>query len=109
MLSNLKLLREERGLSQKAIAELVGLTQPMITKYENGTIEPDLQTLKSLADYFETSVDFLISRTNIRRKIEPTAPYDLNLAESELIDSFRALKPEQRESITTTIKLFLQK
>ena len=109
MLSNLKLLREERGLSQKTIADLLGLTQPMITKYENGTIEPDLRTLKFLADYFETSVDFLIGRTDIRRKIEPTAPYDLNPAESELIDRFRNLSSEQRDCILMTIQAFLRK
>lgn len=103
MLSNLKLLRDERGVSQKEVADLLGITQPMITKYENGTIEPDLRNLKLLADYFETSVDFIIGHTDIRRKPEPTAPYDLNQAESKLIDSFRALTPEQRDFLFTTI------
>lgn len=109
MLSNLKLLRDERGVSQKEVADLLGVTQPMITKYENGTIEPDLRTLKYLADYFETSVDFIIGHTDIRRKIEPVEPYALNETEAGLIDSFRALSPEERACILTTIKLFLKK
>ena len=107
MLPNLSLLREEKHISQAKLGEIIGVTQPTINKYENHDNQPDYDTLKKLADYFETSVDFLIGHTDIRRKIEPTEAYDLNETEAALVDSFRALTPEQRQCIIMTMKAFL--
>ena len=70
MLENLKKLREEAGVSQKNLAEVIGVSQQSINKYENHNIEPDIGTLIRIADYFSTSVDYLIGHTDIRRKIE---------------------------------------
>ena len=109
MLPNLSKLREEKKISQAKLGEIIGVTQPTINKYENHDNQPDFDTLKKLADYFETSVDFLIGHTDIRRKIEPTEAYDLNEAEAALVDSFRDLTPEQRECIRMTMKAFLNK
>ena len=47
MLVNLKKLREEASVSQKALAEAVGVSQQSINKYENHNIEPDIETLFS--------------------------------------------------------------
>ena len=107
MLENLKRLREEAGVSQKTLAEAIGVSQQSINKYENHNIEPDIETLRRMADYFETSVDFLIGHTDVRRKIEPTESYALNETEAALVDSFRALTPEQRQCIIMTMKAFL--
>ncbi len=109
MLPNLSLLREEKHISQAKLGEIIGVTQPTINKYENHDNQPDYDTLKKLADYFETSVDFLIGHTDIRRKIEPTEPHSLNETEAALVDSFRALTPEQRQCILMTVKAFLNK
>ena len=45
MLVNLKKLREEIGVSQRALADAVGVSQQSINKYENHKIEPDIETL----------------------------------------------------------------
>ena len=70
MLKNLKKLREEKGISQKQLADVVSVSQQSINKYENHNIEPDIDTLIKMADYFETSVDYIIGHSKIRRKIE---------------------------------------
>lgn len=49
----------------------MSLSQQSINKYENHGVEPDIDTLIKLADYFNTSVDYLIGHTNINHKIEP--------------------------------------
>ena len=64
MLKNLRELRRKCGMSQKELGNVVGLTQQTINKYENGNAEPNIRTLIALADYFETSVDYLIGRTS---------------------------------------------
>lgn len=52
MLVRLKMLRREKGITQKKLAEIVGTTQQSINKYENHNIEPDISTLITMADYF---------------------------------------------------------
>ena len=62
-MKNLKSLRLSKGLSQLKLAELFNISQQSIYKYENGLAEPDIDTLIKLADYFETSVDYLIGHS----------------------------------------------
>ncbi len=59
-MKNLKILRESLGISQQRLAEQFCLSQQSIYKYEKGLAEPDFSTLIQLADYFHTSVDYLI-------------------------------------------------
>lgn len=109
MLPNLSKLREEKNISQAKLGEIIGVTQPTINKYENHDNQPDFDTLKKIADYFETSVDYIVGHTDIRRRIEQTEAYELNETEQKLIDSFRDLTPEQRQCILMTVKTFLKR
>lgn len=99
MLTNLRRLREERGISQQVLANAIGVSQQSINKYENHKIEPDIDTLIRIADYFETSVDFVVGHTDIRRRVEPICAYELNVHEQRLVDIYRKLTPAQREAI----------
>lgn len=58
----LKEARTQAGLTQLALAEMVGLTKQTITKYETGIREPDLITLDNLANALGVNVDFLLDR-----------------------------------------------
>ena len=60
MVKNLKYLRTRYGISQQQLAEIAGVSQQSVNKYENHNIEPDIRTLTAFADFFHTSVDFLI-------------------------------------------------
>lgn len=104
MVKNLKKLRQKAGLSQQQLADVIGVSQQSVNKYENHSIEPDIRTLTALADCFGTSVDYLIGHTEYNRKIEPVAHYDLNDEESSLIDGFRLLSKTERQSIELIIK-----
>lgn len=109
MLPNLKLLRMEYGISQQRLAEAINVSQPSINKYENHNIEPELDVLKRMADYFNTSVDYIIGHTDIRRKIEHTDVYHLNQMETEIITRFRSLTDDEKKCIDLTIRTFLQR
>lgn len=108
MLKNLKLLRDEKGVSQQLLANVIGCSQQSINKYENHNIEPDIDTLIRIADYFETSVDFLIGHTEIRQKIEPVQTFSLNESEGNLLSSYRSLNQKQRRAIEGVIKSYLE-
>jgi len=105
---NLKQLRLEKGISQQKLANAIGSTQQSIYRYESGDYEPDIQTLSLLADFFDTSIDFLVGRTNIRNKAEPIGQSDLNTEESAIVDEVRGLTPEYRRCLVAMIKVFTE-
>lgn len=106
MVKNLKELRTQAGISQQQLADVVGVSQQSINKYENHNIEPDIRTLVALADFFETSVDYLIGHTDVTHIIEPVTQFDLNAQEAALITDFRTLSPRQKESVLLMVKSY---
>ena len=58
-------LRELRIADKKRseeIAQLLGITVQSYYRYENGQNEPNIETLKVLADYYHVSIDYLVGR-----------------------------------------------
>ena len=81
-MKNLKALRLSKKLSQQQLALRLDLSQQTIYKYENGITEPDIATLIKLANYFNTSVDYLIGNTNNPQR--PGSYSETELTESGL-------------------------
>lgn len=109
MLPNLKLLRKEYRISQQMLADAIQVSQPSINKYENHNIEPEIAVLKRMADYFDTSIDFIVGHTTDRRRIERTEVYRLNAYEADVMNRFRSLTSNEQQCIDLTIKTFLEK
>ena len=107
MLENLKELRKATKTTQNELAEAIGVSQQSINKYENHNIEPDIETLVRIADYFSTSVDYIVGHTDIDRRIEPMEAFDLNPDEARVIASYRRLTPNQREAVVGVMRAFL--
>ena len=60
----LRILRESVKLSQVKMAELLGVKQSSINRYEQGQSAPSQETLVKYADYFDVSMDYLFARTD---------------------------------------------
>lgn len=60
----LRELREKSGMSQAEIAKLLGCSQQTYSRYESHTTEIPLESLIFLADYYDTSVDYLLGITD---------------------------------------------
>lgn len=58
---NLILLRKAKGLTQLALAEKINYSDKSISKWERGDVLPDIVTFRMVADFFEVTVDDLIS------------------------------------------------
>ncbi len=58
----LKELRQDKNITQGKLAEKLGLSRSTIAMYEIGGSEPDLETLKNIASFFNVSVDYLMGR-----------------------------------------------
>lgn len=59
----LALLRQERGISQRQAAQALGISQALLSHYENGVREPGLNFVVKACDYYHVSADFLLGRT----------------------------------------------
>ena len=61
---HIRSLREDRDLSQKEIAAILGMSQTGYSKYETGENEIPTQILIKLAEYYNTTTDYLLGRTD---------------------------------------------
>ena len=59
--------RKENELTQKDVQEITGILQGTISKYEKGTLEPNIENLGILIDLYDISADWLIG-TGIKNK-----------------------------------------
>ena len=76
----IKQLRERKGLNMKEAAKTLGLPYTTYVNYEKGLREPTSEVLIDLADFFETTVDYLVGRTdkqgNVCRKASAISAED---------------------------------
>ena len=76
----LSLLRQEKGVSQRTAASALGISQALLSHYENGIREPGLPFVVRACDYYGVSADFLLGRTLSRdgTTIGPEELYDIS-------------------------------
>lgn len=60
----LKDLREDKDLKQEEVANLLDISQTNYSKYELGKINIPINSLIVLADFYDTSIDYLLGITN---------------------------------------------
>lgn len=60
---SLSLLRQEKGISQRQAAKELGISQALLSHYENGVREPGLVFVTKACDFYGVSADFLLGRT----------------------------------------------
>ena len=77
----LSLLRQERGVSQRTAAKDLGISQALLSHYENGIREPGLGFVVKACDYYHVSADFILGRTLSRDGSMLTSEEVLNTAE----------------------------
>ena len=64
MKNNLRKLRKERNMTQLALQMQTGIEQALLSKFETGERIPPTETLLTLADFFNVSLDYLLCRTD---------------------------------------------
>lgn len=68
MYEHMRGLREDKDLTQKDMAEFLQVHQTTYSDYELGKLNIPIEILFKLADFYNTSIDYLLDRTN---RIEP--------------------------------------
>ena len=92
----LALLRQEKGISQRKAASELGISQALLSHYENGAREPGLEFVVKACDYYHVSADYLLGR-NLNRD-------GAVIAADDLVDA-----AEGKESLRGSIMAKLQK
>lgn len=90
-------LREEAGLTQKQLAEKINNVQRNVSNWEKGISQPDVQTLITIADFFQVSLDELCGRETSGVG-EPSR--------SSFMKAFMRLNAEQQSAIENLIQSF---
>ena len=99
----LKLIRKERKLRQQDLADYLGITVSAYGNYELGQREPDLSTLCKLADFFNTTIDYLLGRTELRQS--SITPY----IDAKLFDRLQTLNKQEIQELSNFIDYLLSK
>ena len=69
--SRIRALREDNDLSQKELAIHLHVSQRSYSYYENGDRTMPIDVLERLAAYYNTSMDYLVERTDVKRPYPP--------------------------------------
>lgn len=68
-------LRHEKGVSQRQAAQELGVSQALLSHYENGIREPGLAFVVKACDYYQISADYLLGRSTERTCPEGASPW----------------------------------
>lgn len=64
---NIRNLREDNDKKQRELAEYLYVSQNTYSKYENGVLSLSPETLIKLAEFYNTSIDYLLGLTNEKK------------------------------------------
>ncbi len=98
---NLTNFRKEKGISQNKLAELLQTTQQQISKYEKGIQEIPLRHLITIADKYNTTIDYLTGR-----KLSNTQIY--NDEETEFLKGYNKLTEKNKGKLELYLEQLLE-
>ena len=88
-------LRSDKGLTQDELGAIIFKSKHCVSRYERGTRQPDLDTVRLMADYFEVSVDYLLGRTRFPKVLERMLKHvlldDMNDDDAAKVEEYAAL------------------
>lgn len=103
----IKQLREEKGISQRALANKIGASAKAVNFWESGKVEPSAKFILSLANVFECTADFLLGReddlgnVNVMRELEND--------EKEILELFTKLDKKERAELADFARYLVSK
>ena len=90
----LSLLRQEKGVSQRKAAGELGISQALLSHYENGAREPGLAFVCRACDYYGVSADYLLCRSQ-----QPNAPQSTAEAARAFLGEMNSLMDKARMAL----------
>ena len=66
-INRLKEIREDRDILQKEVAKVLNIPQQNYSRYELGIVSMPIEKYSKLADFYHTSIDYLVGRTDEKK------------------------------------------
>lgn len=101
-LQRLRDLREDRDLTQKQVAEILGIQQTVYSRYERGFQNIPLEFLIKLSNFYAVSTDYLLGNSKYSINEPP------NNQEIELLRCYRQLPSDDKELLLEQARLYLR-
>jgi transcriptional regulator with XRE-family HTH domain len=105
----LKYLRKQQRWTQEQLAQHLNISRSQISKWENGDLLPDVQSLEKLSNLYNVSVDFLIGKHSSKKELlrEVRRLYQTDDISEKTIDIIDYLKqnPDIEEAIYSLAQL----
>ncbi len=103
-------LRAEKGIYQKELADYLKVSIGTVSNYEQGIHNPDFNTLCSIADFYEVSLDYLLGRTKIRAGVDKlNQELTTDYTTADLLNSALQLNPASTRSLVEYLDLLILK
>lgn len=103
MKNNLKQIRNSKDLLQTKVAMDLNITQETVSSYETGRVLPSSDMLIKLADYYDTSIDYLLCRTNYNLPIDRIKPNNITDGDFIILNKINSLSRADKEKIEAYI------
>ncbi|HHU28348.1 TPA: helix-turn-helix domain-containing protein, partial [bacterium] len=85
----LRELRKQKKLSARELGLILGYAESTILQWERGIREPDMKTLKAIADFFDVSLDYLLERNDFNSTMRVINEYkEVNVVKIPLFDFY---------------------
>jgi transcriptional regulator with XRE-family HTH domain len=121
-MNRIKELRKEKDITVKELGEKFGISQSMLTNYENGSSVPrDNEIWRKLADYFDVSVPYIMGLTNrptdyIKTPVEKNPdnlfegmePFEVDVDNWDKFQALNFLDSLDRDDIKKTVKFMYE-
>lgn len=104
MYSIFEMLCEKNGVTPYKIGKETGIATSTLSDWKNGKSTPKQDKLKLIADYFNVSVDYLMTGKEAEQKEYPTMEWSEE--HFELIELYDLLKKEQKSAVLTLLRSF---
>ena len=106
-LTNLKVLRKSKKITQLKLSMDLGVSQELISRYENGSSFPQPQMLITLANYFNCSVDYLLGLTDVATPTKYLVTKNTSINEAEVLNKYNMLSSEDKKCFNKFLSFLL--
>ncbi len=98
-MERIRVVREKRNITQIRLSIEIGVSQETISAYENGKAEPKLEKLIKIANFLNTTTDYLLGRTNDDTPLSNVVNDIADKQLEELLNNYARLNNLQRKDL----------
>ena len=98
-MNRIKELRKKRNVTQIRLSIAAEVSQETISAYENGKAEPKMEKLVRIADFLNTTTDYLLERTDNDEPLNSATNNIVDEQLNELINNYARLNNYQRKDL----------